>query len=310
MATSLPPALPHNNGIPEDIICPVCMEKYGLDVSQNPVMLPGCGHTICRNCLTSICNDNQSGGDCPICRVPYTGLHPKTLPANFLVLSMMQAHLDGRKESLDYQKMHLERSREDSYSWETPLDGNKDRSNSQQMHLGSGYDSSDHQTTHYNGSIDESENQNKIHQISGDRNDKRNSCHGKFLPRVFISNSREAANSKYVTKSRNSQHKKALNSSRGTVQPCVPIVPVYNLNNSQGCRWYMKSTVGGDGVTVGYLPDMCDPETNKHNCLPKLQNINSPIKASALTLVTGVCILVLIIVLGLQINSGNKEMHL
>ncbi|CAL4121630.1 unnamed protein product, partial [Meganyctiphanes norvegica] len=94
----------HNNNIPGDIICPVCMEIYSLDASKNPVMLLGCGHTICRGCLTSIYEAAQNRYDCPICRAPYTGPHPSTLPANFLVLSLIQPYMDPNKRD-DYQKV-------------------------------------------------------------------------------------------------------------------------------------------------------------------------------------------------------------
>ncbi|CAL4058726.1 unnamed protein product [Meganyctiphanes norvegica] len=102
MDQSLLMPISHNNNIPDDIICPVCMEIYSIDASKNPVMLLGCGHTICRGCLTSIYEAAQNRYDCPICRAPYTGPHPSTLPANYLVLSLIQPYLDHNKSD-DYK---------------------------------------------------------------------------------------------------------------------------------------------------------------------------------------------------------------
>ncbi|CAL4067167.1 unnamed protein product, partial [Meganyctiphanes norvegica] len=104
MDQSLPMPISHNNNIPEDIICPICMEIYSLDASKNPVMLLGCGHTICRGCINSIYESTQKINACPICRASYTGPHPSRFPVNYLVLSLVQPYLDPN-ESADYQKV-------------------------------------------------------------------------------------------------------------------------------------------------------------------------------------------------------------
>ncbi|CAL4148544.1 unnamed protein product, partial [Meganyctiphanes norvegica] len=103
MATPFPLQTTHHNSIPDDIICPICMDKYSLHASHNPVMLSDCGHTICRDCFISIYKAAEHNKQvCPICRAPYTGPHPNTLPANFIVLSMMQAHLSNSKENAEH----------------------------------------------------------------------------------------------------------------------------------------------------------------------------------------------------------------
>ncbi|CAL4096237.1 unnamed protein product [Meganyctiphanes norvegica] len=98
MDSPLPLQTAQNSSIPDDIICPICMDKYSLHASHNPVMLPDCGHTICRDCLISIYKaEDHNEKVCPICRAPYVEQHPNALPANFIVLSMMQAHLTNSK---------------------------------------------------------------------------------------------------------------------------------------------------------------------------------------------------------------------
>ncbi|CAL4077831.1 unnamed protein product, partial [Meganyctiphanes norvegica] len=94
MSTTFHQQTTQNSSILDDIICPICMEKYSLHSSHNPVMLPDCGHTICRDCLISIYKaEDHNKQVCPICRAPYVEQHPNALPANFIVLGMMQAHL-------------------------------------------------------------------------------------------------------------------------------------------------------------------------------------------------------------------------
>ncbi|CAL4118476.1 unnamed protein product, partial [Meganyctiphanes norvegica] len=103
MASPFPLQTTQNNRTPDDLICPICMDEYSLHASHNPVMLPDCGHTICRDCLISIYKaEDHNEQVCPICRAPYVKQHPNALPANFIVLSMMQAHLTNSKEPAEH----------------------------------------------------------------------------------------------------------------------------------------------------------------------------------------------------------------
>ncbi|CAL4087225.1 unnamed protein product [Meganyctiphanes norvegica] len=76
--------------ITDEVNCPVCLETYTVSPSGNPVMLPSCGHTLCRDCITSIHLLGEKDRLCPICRVPYEGMLPAHLPPNYAVMSLLQ----------------------------------------------------------------------------------------------------------------------------------------------------------------------------------------------------------------------------
>ncbi|CAL4136622.1 unnamed protein product, partial [Meganyctiphanes norvegica] len=62
--------------------CPICFDTYS-SVGREPVMLPRCGHTLCRVCLVSIPTTS-----CPICRTVHFGTPLNLLPTNFIVLNL------------------------------------------------------------------------------------------------------------------------------------------------------------------------------------------------------------------------------
>ncbi|XP_068093052.1 E3 ubiquitin-protein ligase NHLRC1 [Hyperolius riggenbachi] len=47
--------------------CKVCFEKYSHQQRHRPKNLP-CGHTICHDCVSSLCNPGNSKLECPFCR--------------------------------------------------------------------------------------------------------------------------------------------------------------------------------------------------------------------------------------------------
>ncbi|CAL4130260.1 unnamed protein product, partial [Meganyctiphanes norvegica] len=58
-------------------------------VLQDPVMLPACGHSLCRACLMGIKPQPPS---CPICRKPHQGPPPEKLPTNYSVANLARTH--------------------------------------------------------------------------------------------------------------------------------------------------------------------------------------------------------------------------
>ncbi|XP_042873937.1 uncharacterized protein LOC122254345 isoform X2 [Penaeus japonicus] len=77
-----------NAALENEITCSVCSEVYSEEDGREPVMLPECGHTFCRECLISL---QCSSVTCPSCRKHYTGLHVETLPVNFAQLGIASA---------------------------------------------------------------------------------------------------------------------------------------------------------------------------------------------------------------------------
>ncbi|CAL4062139.1 unnamed protein product [Meganyctiphanes norvegica] len=69
----------------ESLTCPVC-----LDVMCDPVMLPLCGHSLCRVCLANI---TPLPPCCPVCRKEHRGPSPMKLPTNFAVANLTSSHL-------------------------------------------------------------------------------------------------------------------------------------------------------------------------------------------------------------------------
>lgn len=77
-----------NAALENEITCSVCSEVYSEEDGREPVMLPECGHTFCRECLISL---QCTSVTCPSCRKHYTGLHVETLPVNFAQLGIASA---------------------------------------------------------------------------------------------------------------------------------------------------------------------------------------------------------------------------
>lgn len=66
--------------------CDICFEAYSVQNERQPMILVGCGHTICRNCL-----DNLPQRNCPQCRIP---IYNNSVP-NRLVLNLLESNLNN-----------------------------------------------------------------------------------------------------------------------------------------------------------------------------------------------------------------------
>ncbi|CAL4154711.1 unnamed protein product, partial [Meganyctiphanes norvegica] len=66
----------------DDLKCPICLE-----VLTDPVMLPLCGHSLCRSCLISLTPQPPL---CPICRTQHHGLTAHQLPTNYIVANLIR----------------------------------------------------------------------------------------------------------------------------------------------------------------------------------------------------------------------------
>ncbi|CAH3174493.1 unnamed protein product [Porites lobata] len=53
-----------SEGAEENFSCPVCLE-----ILENPISIP-CGHTFCRDCLSS-CENASGSSTCPVCRTSF-----------------------------------------------------------------------------------------------------------------------------------------------------------------------------------------------------------------------------------------------
>ncbi|EDO33043.1 predicted protein, partial [Nematostella vectensis] len=47
----------------EEISCPVCLEVF-----EEPLVLPSCGHSVCLQCLQNMTKRNPPSLLCPVCR--------------------------------------------------------------------------------------------------------------------------------------------------------------------------------------------------------------------------------------------------
>ena len=56
-------AEPELNTLPEDVICPVC-----LDLLHEPFQVEPCGHIFCEPCLRRLGQKNPMNCSCPLCR--------------------------------------------------------------------------------------------------------------------------------------------------------------------------------------------------------------------------------------------------
>ncbi|XP_064078898.1 uncharacterized protein LOC135196208 isoform X2 [Macrobrachium nipponense] len=73
------------------IYCAVCKEKMNR-YEKEPVCLPSCGHSFCRECLIGI-NDAVGRITCPTCRICHQGQLPQDLPVNWLLLEMLDKEM-------------------------------------------------------------------------------------------------------------------------------------------------------------------------------------------------------------------------
>lgn len=91
----------------EDLICPVCFDPYSS--SNDPLILPFCGHTVCRECLINILNETNHL--CPIDRKPiqihFNYLSIENWPKNFALMSLIDKKLVKKpKMKLDKCAIH------------------------------------------------------------------------------------------------------------------------------------------------------------------------------------------------------------
>ena len=76
----------------DDLTCPVCLERYNS--SNDPLILPHCGHTICKQCLDTLLH--QSACVCPIDRKPLQissncfSIH--SWPKNFALMNIIEKY--------------------------------------------------------------------------------------------------------------------------------------------------------------------------------------------------------------------------
>ncbi|MPC09100.1 Tripartite motif-containing protein 72 [Portunus trituberculatus] len=77
----------------EEIICPMCSELYDEEEYQ-PVLLPRCGHTFCRPCLTTI--KGKGHFPCPTCRKRHLKPAIEDLPVHNEVLNKANAYREEK----------------------------------------------------------------------------------------------------------------------------------------------------------------------------------------------------------------------
>uniref|UniRef100_A0A8D0BXW3 Uncharacterized protein n=1 Tax=Salvator merianae TaxID=96440 RepID=A0A8D0BXW3_SALMN len=82
--------------------CPIC-----LDYFRDPVMIPECGHNLCRGCLDRCCG-SATEGSCPQCRQTFHwGNMPNRLLAN-IVEMVKKLHLHEAEENEGVCEQHGE----------------------------------------------------------------------------------------------------------------------------------------------------------------------------------------------------------
>ncbi|XP_047498598.1 uncharacterized protein LOC125045422 isoform X2 [Penaeus chinensis] len=77
-----------NAALENEITCGVCSEVYSSESGREPVMLPECGHTFCRDCLLNL---QSTSLVCPNCRQNHYSVSVEDLPVNFAQLGIAVA---------------------------------------------------------------------------------------------------------------------------------------------------------------------------------------------------------------------------
>ena len=82
-------------------VCPVCFYNFH-NTRHPPLLLPACGHTICKPCLKDIRTKSHTSC-CPICRSAIK-LEIKSLPVNYALLELTEKKTVGRcpEHDLEY----------------------------------------------------------------------------------------------------------------------------------------------------------------------------------------------------------------
>lgn len=81
-------------------ICPVCFYNYH-NTRHPPLLLPNCGHTVCKPCLKDI-KEKSNKIACPICRAP-SKLELKSLPINYALLDLTEKKTLAKCPLHDYE---------------------------------------------------------------------------------------------------------------------------------------------------------------------------------------------------------------
>ncbi|KAF2362048.1 RING-type zinc-finger LisH dimerization motif [Trinorchestia longiramus] len=78
------------------MMCPGCKDEFD-SAMKRPILLPGCGHTICSVCV----RERAKFLECPVCRRSYPGASVESLPVNI----SLEALLEGKKGQLTLERI-------------------------------------------------------------------------------------------------------------------------------------------------------------------------------------------------------------
>lgn len=81
------PLRPHSKNNRNFIGCPICFNEYNA-ISNFPMILPSCGHTVCKVCLEKIAEE-RTVIKCPVCRaMNFKDVY--SLPVNYALLDISE----------------------------------------------------------------------------------------------------------------------------------------------------------------------------------------------------------------------------
>nr|XP_053655008.1 tripartite motif-containing protein 3-like [Cherax quadricarinatus] len=75
----------------EELTCSVCSEIYSAG-SREPVVLPLCGHTFCRQCVHGVTEARDGVLQCPTCRTPHPHTPLHHLPTVYALLNLSETY--------------------------------------------------------------------------------------------------------------------------------------------------------------------------------------------------------------------------
>ncbi|XP_069156258.1 uncharacterized protein [Procambarus clarkii] len=78
-----------------ELTCGVCSETYAPG-AHDPVLLPGCGHAFCRQCLLILEKTASAPLSCPYCRVPHDGAPVSQLAVVFALLNLTKNFIKSK----------------------------------------------------------------------------------------------------------------------------------------------------------------------------------------------------------------------
>ena len=81
-----------------ELSCPICYEPF--DDLRKPLVLPHCGHSLCRACLDHIFDSSQNTVRCPIDRTFFDIEEEElgSIPKNFSLLTLVERGIEKRKQ--------------------------------------------------------------------------------------------------------------------------------------------------------------------------------------------------------------------